>query len=296
MFDAQIAFYPPLVVVEGADVPDPGEARKEAVGEAQGLANAAYGDWETEAKTFDTHYDTWEAAFNTAAEQIGEATDGGIKDSKWDDLDGFVAGALEALKWIGLALAVLGVIIGGPFIAAIAALLLTLYSFSRGNSSVLDLVLAVVGVIPFGSLGKLFSGNKMSFLDDMAGGLLSSGGRTNILGDFQAMRSGFNAGFAFSECGKVAKFFSGIRGGDSAWISRGSTGFDNIMSRFMTGRSADEWLDPNFLGSAAHGMDGLSIFSGTLVTHLGRVDQITGITSRIDTSSLATPMWGTPKR
>jgi hypothetical protein len=136
----------------------------------------------------------------------------------------------------------------------------------------------------------------MGFLDDMAGGLLSSGGRANIVGDFRAMGSGFNAGFAFAQGGNATKFFQGLRGSGANWMSHNGTGFGNIMSRFMTGSSADDLFNPNFLGSAIDGMDGLSIFSGTLVTHLGRVDQMTGITSHIDSPSLETPWWGTPIR
>lgn len=302
VWDAQYAFYPTPPAAEGEDAQDPADLRKDAVEDAQALADSAYGDWEADAKTFDTHYDTWEEAFDWAAEEIGEATSGGIEDSKWDDLDGFVAGALEVLKWVGLALTVLAVIVGGPFIAALAAiaaiatLLLTLYSFSRGNSSVLDLVLAVVGVIPFGSLGKLFSGNKLGFLDDMAGGLLTTGGRANIVGDFRAMSSGFNAGFAFAQGNGLSRFFGGLNGGRANWMSHNADGMGNVLSRLFTGRSADELADPNFLGNAQHGMDGLSIFSGTLITHMGRIDQLVGITGRIESPSLDTPLFGTPKR
>jgi hypothetical protein len=302
VFDAQIAFYPVAPVGEDEEPDDPDDLRKDAVGDAQGLADTAHENWEAEARTFDTHYDTWEEAFDWAAEEIGEANSGGIEDSRWDDLDGFVAGALEVLKWVGLALTVLAVIVGGPFIAALAAivaiatLLLTIYSFSRGNSSVLDLVLAVVGVIPFGSLGKLFGGNKLGFLDDMAGGLITSGGRANIVGDFRAMGSGFNAGFAFATGGGAQRFFGGLNGARANWMSRGGDGMGNVLSRLFTGRSADELADPNFLGNAQHGMDGLSIFSGTLVTHFGRIDQVLGITSRIETPSLDTPLFGTPTR
>lgn len=302
VWDAQMAYYPTVPAAGCEEPEDPADARKDAVEDAQGLADSAYGDWKVEAKIFDTHYDTWEAAFDKAAQDIGTANSGGIEDSTWDDIDGFVAGALEVLKWVGLALAILGVIVGGPFIAALAAiaaiatLLLTIYSFARGNSSALDLVLAVVGVIPFGSLGKLFSGNKLGFLDDMAGGLLTSGGRANIIGDFRAMGSGFNAGFAFAQGGGIQKFFGGLNGGRANWMSHNGGGFNNIMMRLFTGRSSDELFDPNFLGNAMHGMDGLSIFSGTLVTHFGRIDTITGMTSHIESPSLETPLFGTPTR
>lgn len=302
VWSAQTAYYPVAPVAEGEEAVDPGESRKDAVDDAQGLADTAYSDWKAEATVFDTHYETWEGAFNEAAEKIGSANSGGIEDSTWDDIDGFVAGALEVLKWVGLALTVLGIIIGGPFIAALAAivgiatLLLTIYSFSRGNSSVLDLVLSVVGVIPFGSLGKLFSGNKLGFLDDMAGGLITSGGRANILGDFRAMGSGFNAGFAFGQGNSLQRFFGGLNGGRANWMSHNGDGMGNILSRLFTGRSADELADPNFLGNAQHGMDGLSIFTGTLVTNLGRIDQVVGITSRIESPTLDQPLFGTPTR
>lgn len=302
VWNAHIAHYPVASLAVGAEAEDSSDLRKDAVDEAQGLADTAYSDWETGAIAFDTYYDSWEDAFTKAAEEIGTANSGGIEDSRWDDLDGFVAGALEVLKWVGLALTVLGIIIGGPFIAALAAivgiatLLLTIYSFSRGNSSALDLVMSVVGVIPFGSLGKLFSGNKLGFLDDMAGGLITSGGRANILGDFKAMGSGFNAGFAFTQGGGIRQFFGGLNGSRANWMSHDGGGFSNVMSRLFTGRSADELNNPNFFGNAMHGMDGLSLISGTTVTLMGRMDQILGITSKIESLSLDAPLWGTPKR
>lgn len=276
IFDARIAHYPTPAPTEIAGGADPVDPRKEAVDDAQGLAEAAYGDWSSEARIFDSHYDTWEAAFNKAAEEIGEATDGGIKDSKWDDLDGFVAGALEVLKWVGLALAVLGVIIGGPFIAAIAAiaaiatLILTIYSFARGNSSGWDLAFAIVGVIPFGSMGKLFSGNKAGFFHDMAGGLTSTAGRADIVGDFAAMGQGFSSGFA-GQTGNLAKVFHGFKGGVANWASRDGAGLSNMMTRLFMGKTADELFDPATIGSAAHGLDGLSITLGTWQTQLGLV-------------------------
>jgi len=302
VFEASTAYYPTPASTDGADAKDPADLRKDAVHDAQGLADSAYGDWEAEARVFDRHYDTWEDAFDAAAEEIGTATKGGIEDSFWDDLDGFVAAALEVLKWVGLALAVLCIIIGGPFLAALAAivaiatLVLTLYSFSRGNSSVLDLVLAVVGVIPFGSLGKLFSGNKLGFLDDMAGGLITAGGRANIVGDFRAMGSGFNAGFAFAQGGGIQKFFQGLSGAGSNYMAHNGSGFSNIMSRLFTGKSADELFNPNFLGSAMNGLDGLSIVSGSLVSQLSHVDQVFGISTNMHTPTLDAPLFGTPKR
>lgn len=232
------------------------QARQDAdddYADAQGAADAAYEAWKTEAEAFDTHYDTWEDAFDKAAGDIGDATDGGISDSKWDDLDGFVAGALEVLKWVGLALAVLAIIIGGPFIAALAAivaiatLLLTIYSFARGNSSGVDLAFAIIGVIPFGSMGKLFSGNKMGFLDDMAGGLGSTAGRADIVADLGSLRGGFMAGFGQS--GNVAsRLASGLANGVGDWAVHNGSGV-NIISRLFTGQNMDFFGDPDIGGA-----------------------------------------------
>ena len=255
--DAMLSFYPPApdtAPTDGSTPANPEKDRKDAVAAAQGAADAAQRAWETEARTFDTHYDTWQDAFDQAASEIGEATDGGISDSKWDNLDGFVAGALEVLKWVGFALAVLSIIIGGPFLAALAAivaiatLLLTIYSFARGNSNALDLVFAVVGVIPFGSLGKLFGGNKMGFLDDMVGGLGSTAGRADIVGDIGSLSGGFMAGF--SGGGPLAaRIATGLKNGVGDWATHNGTGV-NIISRLFTGQNMDFFTTPNVSGAA----------------------------------------------
>jgi hypothetical protein len=299
VWDAQMAYYPTVPATEGEEPEDPADARKEAVDDAQGLADSAYGDWRAEAKIFDTHYDTWEAAFDKAAEDIGTANSGGIEDSTWDDIDGFVAGALEVLKWVGLALAILGVIIGGPFIAALAAiaaiatLLLTIYSFARGNSTALDLVFAVVGVIPFGSLGKLFSGNKLGFLDDMAGGLLSSGGRANIFGEVGGVLHGITTGY-----GRAGSFLPGLvrgaRGGALAWMGPNGMGAGNIISRLFTGQNMNYFNQGGLSGGSILG----SVWGdGMFKTVFGIPDGPLDLHNNwFPTPELSEPLFGTPKR
>ncbi|GAB6856314.1 hypothetical protein JCM13591A_04190 [Microbacterium xylanilyticum] len=127
-----------------------------------------------EARVFDSEYDTWETAFDTAVNGITQATSGKIKDGFWDDVDGFVAGALEVLKVVGIIVGIAAIIIGGPILAAIAVavglltLIGTAYQFSRGDANGWDLALAIVGVIPFGSAGKLFqAGKRLDFLGDI---------------------------------------------------------------------------------------------------------------------------------
>lgn len=298
-WDAQFAFYPTFPAAEGEEPEDPADARKDAVEDAQKLATTAYDDWKIEADNFDTHYDTWEDAFDKAAEDIGDATEGGIQDSTWDNIDGFVAGALEVLKWVGLALAVLGVIIGGPFIAALAAivaiatLLLTLYSFARGNSTVLDLVFAVVGVIPFGSLGKLFNGNKLGFLDDVAGGLLTKGGRANVFGEVGGIVHGITTGY-----GRAGSFLPGLlrggRGGALAWMGPNGMGAGNIISRLFTGQNMTHFNQ----GGASGGSILASAWGdGLLKNVFGIPDGPLDLHNNwFPTSELSEPLFGSPKR
>lgn len=283
-----------------AEAPNIFEERQEAIKEAQGEADKAYEDWAAEARIFDTHYDTWEAAFLLAAEELDDATKGGIKDSKWDDLDGLVAGVLEVLTWVGLGLAILGLIIGGPFIAALAAivaiatLLLTLYSFSRGNSTWGDLAFAVIGVIPFGSLGKL-KANKLDFLHDMVGGI----GKGEIVAELGRVGHGITTGF-----GRAGGFFPGLargaRGGMLAWAGPNGMGGMNVLSRLMTGQNMRHWGNdalaaPSILGS---------IWGDSLVkTAFGVPDAISELTTGdslhnnwFPSPTLDAPLFGSPTR
>lgn len=302
IWEAQADFYPTPADDAPDDAKTPAEQRQEAVGDAQDAADDAYDAWREDADVFDVHYDSWETAFNLAATGLTEANDGKIKDSKWDNLDGFVAGALEVLKWVGLGLAILGVIIGGPFIAALAAiaaiatLLLTLYSFARGNSTVGDLVFAVIGVIPFGSLGKLFNGNKMGFLDDMAGGLLKHSSRVDIvsdLGRIGRMPGGFATGF-----GRANGFFPGIwrgaRGGVMQWAGPNGAGPANMLSRLMTGQNLSHWGDDGISGLGVLG----SVWGdGGVKTVFGIPDTLADLHNDwFPSPELEQPMFGSPKR
>jgi hypothetical protein len=302
VWDASTDFYLPPADDAPEDAKTPAELREEAVGDAQDAADDAYDKWDEQADIFDEHYDTWEKAFNKAAEDLTDATEGGITDSTWDNIDGFVAGALEVLKWVGLGLAILGVIIGGPFLAALAAivaiatLLLTLYSFARGNSTWGDLAFAVIGVIPFGSLGKLFGGNKLGFADDMLGGLLTQSSRLDIvsdLGRIGRMPQGFLTGF-----GRANGFFPGIarglRGGFMQWAGPNGAGAGNMLSRLMTGQNMAHWGDD--------GLDGLSVLGsvwgdGGVKTVFGIPDTLLDLHNDwFPSPELEQPLFGSPKR
>ncbi|MCH1884137.1 hypothetical protein [Agrococcus sp. ARC_14] len=220
--------------------PDAGSPEAEEQAAQDQAAREAYEAWEAEARAFDVDYDSWEAAFDTAASDVGDALAGKIKDSFWDDLDGFVAGALKVLAVVGLVLAVVGLIIGGPIIAALAAIVavatlaLTIYQYARGDASKLDLALAIVGVIPFGSLGKLAQGKSgaISFLGDIAGGAFKPSTYSAAMSQMRtlSMASRFAGGG-----------FQGFRASASTFWQLNNNGLGGFMTKLMTGKSLDDF-------------------------------------------------------
>ncbi|QCR20100.1 hypothetical protein [Agrococcus sp. SGAir0287] len=218
----------------------------------------AYDAWKAEAELFDDDYDTWETAFETAAKDVGTALAGKIKDSFWDDLDGFVAGALEVLKWVGLVLAVAALLIGGPIIGLISGIVglvvlgLTIYQKIRGDCGWMELGLAIFGAIPFGSLSKVFSKPGQAFF----GGVFSKKGWMDAAFEFKGIvRAGSGGGL------------QGIRGAWSQFVAQGEAGRTvNTISRFFSGKGAIP------LGSA-HPVD---IVAGTWMTTLGRLNMALG--------------------
>ncbi|MEV7528035.1 hypothetical protein [Agrococcus sediminis] len=210
---------------------DSPEAQQQAEEDAAKLA--AYEAWEAEAGRWDADYDTWEDAFDTAAKDIGEVLEGKVKDGFWDNVDGFVAGLQKALAWAGLVVGVLAIIVGGPILALIGAVIgvialaLTIYQKMRGDAGWMQLGLAIVGVLPFGKLGKI-AGGKFSFADDMFGGAF---GKTAWSAAGSQARE---LGFAYLFHGRGA---SGVLGGLRQFVTGNNpNGIGDVMARLLTGR------------------------------------------------------------
>ena len=152
-------------VDEAGDVPagDDGSttARDDATAGAEGDLSSAKSEWEAAARRFDGHYDTWDDAYDDAVNGLRDVNEDGVKDGFWDDALPFFEALVKVMEWAGLALLVLALVVGGPLIAALAtivaivALLGTIVLFAKGRKDGKDLALAIVGVIPFGKLGKL---------------------------------------------------------------------------------------------------------------------------------------------
>ena len=130
-----------------------GGTDKEEAAENQAKAQA-YQDFVEKATEFDTHYDTWEEAFETAANGIEDKTAGTIEDSAWSDwadvlkVVGTIVAIAALFTGIG-ALVWLGVAIG------VAATAVTAMQMANGEANWGDLALAALTIIPVGKLGNL---------------------------------------------------------------------------------------------------------------------------------------------
>lgn len=155
---------------------DPDEA--ETAAEEDEEKARLYAAFRADGRQFDQYYDDWSEAFDEAVTGIGDVLDVSIKDGFWDNVDGFVAGVLEVLSVVGLIVAIAGIIIGGPLFALIGAVIgvvtlaLTAYQYFRGDTGLTQLIIAVIGVIPIGKLGKLFQGKAGMF--DFAGEMFTA--------------------------------------------------------------------------------------------------------------------------
>lgn len=228
-----------------------GSPEAESAAQQDAAKQRMYDSYAAQAQAFDREMDTWETAFDTAVSSIGTILDGSIRDSFWDNVDGFVASALEVLKWAGIILAIAAIIIGGPIVALLASIVglltlaLTIYQYSRGDTGRTELVLAILGAIPFGSLGKLAHGRQ---------------GLTAIAGDtFMAFKpSSWTA--AAGQWNTLKTAFSlgggGLNGLTSSasklWTMSNSNGVGDILTRFMFGKDTGKMTDmiENMIGGS----------------------------------------------
>ncbi|MEI5585534.1 MULTISPECIES: hypothetical protein [unclassified Agromyces] len=154
-------------VDDAADVPEgpdgSTDARDEAQSAADGALSTAEEEWREAAARFDGFYDTWDAAYDRALEGLEQANEDGVEDGFWDDALPLLDFLVEVLEVVGLVLLVLALVVGGPLvavlatIAAIVTLLATVVLFAKGRKNGMDLGLAIIGVIPFGKLGRIFA-------------------------------------------------------------------------------------------------------------------------------------------
>ncbi|UUT35830.1 hypothetical protein [Microbacterium elymi] len=152
--------------------------------------DTAVQDWEDEARKYNGHWDSWDAAYDRAHSGLEDANDNGVKDSWLDNALPFLDALGTVLTWVGIALVVAACIIGGPFVLAaalvgLAALGTTLLRYAGGRATLTDVMFAAIAVFPFGKafgalkgiskaagpLGKLTAGLKggKGMLGDLVG-------------------------------------------------------------------------------------------------------------------------------
>lgn len=225
------------------DKPDADDADAvDGAADADAAKQSAYDDFVAEARVWDAHVDTWEDAFDTAAAGIGDAMAGTIKDGFWDNVDGFVGGVLKVLQVVGIIIAIAAIIIGGPIVALIGAvvgvltLALTAYQYIRGDTGLTQLIIAVIGVIPIGSLGKLFQGSagRLAFLGEMATAFKPSSWSA-------AISQGRTLGILGGMAGGGWRGMSAI--GKGLFTMNNPNGVGDVMMRFMFGKNVSGMED-----------------------------------------------------
>ncbi|MDD7963181.1 hypothetical protein [Microbacterium thalli] len=237
----------------------------EAAADALAARNAAYDLWESAGNAFDADYDAWESAFETAVSGIRSATQDGVHDSFWDNLDGIVSFVLDVLAIAGMVLAVLALVVGGPIVAMLAlavgvlSLVLTIYQATRGDAGPVEVGLAILGVFPFGALGEFASGGVGAGMRAWTG--LSRGG-LSVADDA--------ARWSLSLSGGLPDFVSNMRslgGSGAGFLSLGGNNLD-FMSDVVTGFDNEMWRVVGELGTmpqqAAYASDAAGTFVGSV--------------------------------
>ncbi|QYG12020.1 MULTISPECIES: hypothetical protein [unclassified Microbacterium] len=180
---------------------------------------------------FDGEYDTWHTAYETAVSGLTDANKIG-EDSTWENIAGVLAVVAEWVSWIGLAIAVLGLIIGGPFFAIAAlvvgviALALTVALMFDGRKGWGDLAMSIIGILPIGKLGKIFKGNA-KFVDEFVAQFRNPVQQMTRLRGLGGTASPWSGAVA-NNFGNYASRVSGIRQHGVNWQS-------GLAERFLFG-------------------------------------------------------------
>jgi hypothetical protein len=198
-FTNTLTFNPPTPENEDASARE-SERLEQAAASAASALSQARETHDANLRSYDGVYETWEDAYETAVNDLEDANKIG-EDSRWENVAGVLAVIAEVLSWVGLGLAVLGLIIGGPFIAAlavivaVASLLLTVALMFDGRKGIGDLLWSVVGILPIGKLGLLFKkGGQLKFLGEIGKGITKPFQQVRGLQNLQfAPRTGWRA-------------------------------------------------------------------------------------------------------
>ena len=249
---------PSVVTAPGTPAPEPDpeaveqaeQLHEQSITGARSSRDAAYELWAEKGDEFDEQYDTWHEAFEIAVTGIRTEIANGIQDDWKDNFDGFVAAALKVLQVAGIVLGVLALVIGGPIVAALGALvgvlalLGTIWQFSRGDANGLDLALAIVGVIPFGAIGESFSAFRAG------GNGLTAGFRSWMSVSKVSGNSGLWADISTSFMDDGARWLNAAKSGSQfgTVITNGGQTI-STFTELVSGKSSEMWATIGDLGS-----------------------------------------------
>ncbi len=241
---------------------------------------AAYDAWVERAEDFDRHYDTWEDAFDTAVEQIGDEMAGSIKDSFWSTLTDF-------LEIAALVVGIAALIIGGPIAAAIALavgaalLITTIMSYANGERGKWDIALAAVGVVPFGKVSSLAKVSHLGKGASKVAVVKSATGVGKLDGLGKAATDLVQNGKVFHADGLVGIFRNrGAASGFQKILTGSEAGFTSVYRTHKSfyqgpGEVLQALRNSNFTRGAA-GVDYVSSGVANAIYHIGNLDKATG--------------------
>lgn len=232
--------------IGGLFQPDAGSLEAETQAQEDADKKTAFENWEAEAGDFDADYDTWEQAFDDAVSGITDEMSGKIADG-WTQ---WLANVKNVLSWAGFVLGIAAIIIGGPIIGALAAivaaltLIVVVIQFARGEATWVDLTLAVIDVIPVGKIG----------------GILADGGGWGKFGsEFVSQFTDITNKAGLDDMLGLIK--------DPKTFSNVAGGLEGVMTRLFTGKELSFFED---LGNAG----GWQLFAGIVEMQRGLVGAI----------------------
>src|SRR5690606_16795545 len=211
------------------------EAREEEAEEDE-AKQQAYDNWKAEAELFDSAYDTWENAFDSAVEGIGEEMAGSIEDSFWDNWGDVIDFIGEILSWASLVLGIAALIFGGWVLAliavgvALAYLAVVAVKAANGQADWKDIGLAALGVLPVGKVTNL---TKLAHLGKAPMGAVFKATGKGMAGNWAKLKpaNGFQklSGKVFSESAfKFQGFKAGLKN-----LTMGSQGMRSVRGEHI---------------------------------------------------------------
>ncbi|QTX05504.1 hypothetical protein [Agromyces archimandritae] len=260
--------------VDDADDTPAGEdgstsAREDAVSGAEGRLETAKGEWDEAAGRFDGHYDTWEAAYESAVTSLQDANEDGVSDGFWDDALPFFEALAKFADWAGLVLLVAALVIGGPLVAvlgtivAVIGLIATVVLFAKGRKEGKDLAWAIVGVIPFSKFGKFAELGQGARFPKLAGFFKAAAGAE----DFSALRTHMGeidglARTAWNAATDLRLYDQATSG--SRLFQRIASGTPYVAENLRAGFTSDAFLGRLFDGDSWSALSRTEIASGAV--------------------------------